>query len=54
MKKFICWYCNRERVAEFPVSDETGDIYCPDCNQNQPAEEFAPLIDVEPKKVEDI
>ena len=53
MKK-ICWYCSKERESEFPVSDETGDEYCPDCNQSQPAEEFAPLIDVEPKNVGEI
>ena len=31
-KKYKCPNCETERVNEFPISDETGERYCPDCN----------------------
>lgn len=31
-KQYVCPACNITRVNPFPVSDETGDTYCPDCN----------------------
>jgi len=30
--KYICPNCQKERINDFPISDETGDTYCPDCN----------------------
>jgi len=33
-KKWKCWSCGKERVADFPI-DEQGNKYCPDCNTNQ-------------------
>lgn len=32
MKKYKCPNCNVKRTSAFPMSDETGDTYCPDCN----------------------
>ena len=32
MKKYKCPICNTKRTQDFPISDETGDKYCPDCN----------------------
>jgi len=32
MSEYICPECEVKRVQPFPVSDESGDTYCPDCN----------------------
>lgn len=29
---YVCPQCGVKRVNEFPISDESGDKYCPDCN----------------------
>ena len=29
---YTCPNCSTKRVNPFPVSDETEDVYCPDCN----------------------
>ena len=31
-KEYKCPNCDVKRINPFPVSDETGDTYCPDCN----------------------
>ena len=31
---FICPNCKKERINDFPISDETGNKYCPDCNSD--------------------
>jgi hypothetical protein len=32
MKKLKCANCSVVRTSAFPISDESGDSYCPDCN----------------------
>ena len=29
---YKCPHCNKIRFSPFPKSDESGDVYCPDCN----------------------
>jgi len=30
--KYTCPDCGHERINKFPISDETSEMYCPDCN----------------------
>ena len=31
-KEYKCPNCDTKREQDFPISDETGDKYCPNCN----------------------
>ena len=41
-KNYKCNFCGIIRLKPFPISDESGDTYCPDCNTTLVGGDYCP------------